>query len=310
MEPICLSTGISGAGGRSTRHREGGRSVKYEYMKEFSLEGRVAAITGAAGELCGVMSAALAGLGVRVAMLDIDLDRAQSKADAIRADGGDVLAVQCDVLDRASLEQACDAIRTRWTEPDILINGAGGNHPAGSTDRDFFESPDLEDDDVKSFFNLSLEGFNRVLDLNFIGTFLPTQVFGRAMAQAQSGSILNISSMNYYNPLTRIPAYAAAKAAVSNLTKWLAVHFAHVGIRVNAIAPGFLMTEQLKFLHIDQETGEYTPRAQSVLAHTPAGRYGKPEELVGTIIWLLSDASRFVTGVTVAIDGGFSSYSI
>jgi len=279
-------------------------------MQEFSLSGQVAVVTGAGGELCGVMSTALGTLGARVALLDIDLVKAESKADRIRADGGDAVAVKCDVLDRASLEQALEKISNKLGEPDLLINGAGGNHPMGSTDREFFEPGDLEDEQVKSFFDLPLEGFNKVLDLNFIGTFLPTQVFARGMAQRQKGTILNISSMNYYSPLTKIPAYAAAKAAVSNLTQWLAVHFAHVGIRVNAIAPGFLMTEQLKFLHIDQDTGEYTPRARKVIDHTPAGRYGKPEELIGTVIWLLSDASRFVTGVTVPIDGGFSSFSI
>ncbi|MEE8440748.1 MAG: SDR family oxidoreductase [Spirochaetia bacterium] len=280
------------------------------YMQEFNLSGQVAAVTGAGGELCGVMSTALGALGAKVGLLDIDLAKAESKAASIRADGGNAVAVQCDVLDRASLKQALDQISDKLGEPDMLINGAGGNHPMGTTDREFFEPGDLEDEHVKSFFDLPLEGFNKVLDLNFIGTFLPTQVFAREMAGRRKGTILNMSSMSYYSPLTKIPAYAAAKAAVSNLTMWPAVHFAHVGIRVNAIAPGFLLTEHLKFLHIDQNTGEYTPRAKKVIDHTPAGRYGKPEELIGTVIWLLSDASRFVTGITVPIDGGFSSYSI
>lgn len=279
-------------------------------MQEFSLSGQVAVVTGAGGELCGVMSTALGALGAKVALLDIDLEKAESKAESIRAEGGEAIAVKCDVLESATLEHALEQISNKLGEPEILINGAGGNHPMGSTDREFFEPGDLEDEHVKTFFDLPLEGFNKVMDLNFIGTFLPTQVFARGMARRRTGTILNISSMNYYSPLTKIPAYAAAKAAVSNLTQWLAVHFAHVGIRVNAIAPGFLMTEQLKFLHIDQNTGEYTPRARKVIEHTPAGRYGKPEELIGTVIWLLSDASRFVTGITVPIDGGFSSYSI
>ncbi|MBT3272717.1 MAG: SDR family oxidoreductase [Spirochaetales bacterium] len=281
-----------------------------KYMDEFDLSGKVAAITGAAGELCGAMSSALGSLGVKVALLDIDFEKAEIKAEGICRDGGKAIAVQCDVLDKESLVRASERIADEWRAPNLLINGAGGNHPMGTTDKEFFELGDLDDDQVKSFFDLPLEGFNKVLDLNFVGTFLPTQVFSRKMAEEGQGAILNISSMNYYSPLTKIPAYAAAKAAVSNLTQWLAIHFAHVGIRVNAIAPGFLMTEQLKFLHINQETGEYTPRAKKVIGHTPAGRYGEPEELIGTVIWLLSEASRFVTGVTVPIDGGFSSYSI
>jgi NAD(P)-dependent dehydrogenase (short-subunit alcohol dehydrogenase family) len=284
--------------------------MKTNYMSEFDLSGRVAAITGAAGELCGVMSSALGSLGVKVALLDIDRDKAEEKAMEVRENGGEALALKCDVLDRNSLEKALKDISDRWEEPRILINGAGGNHPKGTTDREFLEKSDLENNEIKNFFNLPIEGFNKVFDLNLIGTVLPTQVFARGMARRNAGVILNISSMNYYTPLTKIPAYAAAKAAVSNLTQWLAVHFSHVGVRVNAIAPGFLMTEQLKFLHIDQNTGEYTPRAMKVLNHTPMGRYGEPGELIGAVIWLLSDASRFVTGVTVPIDGGFSAYSI
>jgi len=278
--------------------------------EEFDVSGKIVAITGAAGELCGAMSSAFGGAGARVAMLDIDPDKVESKASAIRSEGGEAVAIACDVLDRDSLERALEQISHEWGEPEVLINGAGGNHPAGTTDKEFFEPGDLDDGEVKTFFDLSMEGVRKVFDLNFVGTFLPTQVFARGMAKRRNGAIVNISSMNYYTPLTKIPAYSAAKAAVSNLTQWLAVHFAHVGIRVNAIAPGFLMTEQLRFLHIDQETGEYTPRAQKVLAHTPFGRYGLPEELLGTVVWLVSDASRFVTGVTVPIDGGFSSYSI
>ena len=284
--------------------------VKKNYMDEFRVTGQVVVITGAAGELCGAMSTALGTLGAKVALLDIDLAKAESRAESIRGDGGEAMAVKCNVLDKANLQQVFEQISDHWSDPDILINGAGGNHPMGTTDKEFFEPGDLEDEEVKSFFDLPLEGFTKVLDLNFLGTFLPTQVFAAGMAKRRKGTILNISSMNFYTPLTKIPAYAAAKAAVSNLTTWLAVHFAHVGIRVNAIAPGFLMTEQLKFLHIDQESGEYTPRAKKVIAHTPAGRYGEPGELIGTVLWLISDASRFVTGITVPIDGGFSSYSI
>jgi NAD(P)-dependent dehydrogenase (short-subunit alcohol dehydrogenase family) len=173
-----------------------------------------------------------------------------------------------------------------------------------------YNEGDAENPDIKTFFDLEEDGVRAVFDLNFLGSFIPTQVIGRRMIERGRGAILNISSMNHYTPLTKIPAYAAAKAAIANFTAWLAVHFAKTGVRVNAIAPGFLMTEQLKFLHIDQQTGELTPRAKKVIAHTPMGRYGDPEELIGAVIWLLSDAARFVTGVTVPIDGGFSSYSI
>jgi NAD(P)-dependent dehydrogenase (short-subunit alcohol dehydrogenase family) len=279
-------------------------------LDQFCLRGRVAAITGAAGELCGCMAAALGEIGVKVALLDINEGKAQAKAAEIREAGGEAMGLACDVLDEEVIGACFRRIEESWGAPGILINGAGGNHPSGSTDREFLERSDLDEPELKTFFRLETDGFRRVFDLNFLGTFLPTQVFAEGMARAGGGTVLNISSMNAFTPLTKIPAYAAAKAAVSNFTQWLAVHFAHVGIRVNAIAPGFLMTEQLKFLHIDQKTGELTARARKVIAHTPMGRYGEPEELLGTVVWLLSDASRFVTGVVVPIDGGFSSYSI
>ena len=201
-------------------------------------------------------------------------------------------------------------MRKSGEHPHILINGAGGNHPSGSVDSDFFEAGDTGIPDMKTFFNLPTEGFRRVLELNFLGTVLPTKVFAKGMVEKGRGSILNMSSMSAGTPLTRVAAYSAAKAAVSNFTRWLAVYFAKTGIRVNALAPGFLMTEQLRFLHIDRDTGEYTPRAKKVLAHTPMERYGDPEELIGAMLWLLSDASNFVTGTIVPIDGGFSSYTI
>jgi len=279
-------------------------------LDQFDLKGRVAAITGAAGELCSCMAAALGEIGVRVALLDINGAGAEARAEEVRKAGGEALGLACDVLDEASIAACRREIEKAWAAPSILINGAGGNHPSGSTDREFLEREDFDDGELKTFFRLETAGFRRVFDLNFLGTFLPTRVFAEGMARAGGGAVLNISSMNAFTPLTKIPAYAAAKAAVSNFTRWLAVHFAHVGIRVNAIAPGFLMTEQLKFLHIDQKTGEPTPRARQVIAHTPMQRYGEPEELLGTVVWLLSDASRFVTGVVVPIDGGFSSYSI
>ncbi len=283
-----------------------GRTV----LDQFRLAGKVAVITGAAGELCSCMAENLAWIGVKVALLDLDASRAEQKAAVIRAGGGEAMGLACDVLKEETIEACRATIESTWGVADILINGAGGNNPAGTTDREFLERDHIDDPDITTFFALQTDGFQRVFDLNFLGTFLPTRIFARGMAEAGRGAILNISSMNAFSPLTKIPAYAAAKAAVSNFTQWLAVHFAHAGIRVNAIAPGFLMTEQLKFLHIDQKTGELTPRAQQVIAHTPMSRYGEPEELLGAVVWLLSDAARFVTGIVVPVDGGFSSYSI
>ena len=284
--------------------------MNIELNQLFGLEGRIAAITGGGGELCGVMAEALAGLGVKVAILDINRESALKREQLITASGGAACAIQCNVLDEENLQSCLAEISDLWDAPDILINGAGGNHPQGSTHKEFMELEDIDNPEVSGFFDLEYDGFRRVFDLNFMGTFLPTKVFARGMIPRRTGTVLNISSMSALTPLTKVAAYSAAKAAVSNFTRWLAVHLAHVGVRVNAIAPGFLMTEQLKFLHIDQQTGELTPRAQQVMAHTPMGRYGKPQELLGTVIWLLSGASQFVTGAVIPIDGGFSSYSI
>jgi NAD(P)-dependent dehydrogenase (short-subunit alcohol dehydrogenase family) len=275
-----------------------------------SLQGRTAVITGGGGDLCSMMALAVSGAGARVAILDINLGKAVAVADSVRAKGGEALAFACDVLDSGSLEVARLSIEQAWGAPDILINGAGGNVPSGSTNVEFAEPEAKAGPDTRDFFGLDFEGVRKTFDLNFMGTFLPTKVFSQAMVKGGAGTILNISSMGALTPLTQVGAYSAAKAAVSNFTAWLAVHFAHTGVRVNAIAPGFLMTEQLKFLHIDQRTGELTPRARKVIAHTPMGRYGKPEELIGAVLYLLSDASSFVTGVVIPIDGGFSSYSI
>jgi len=284
--------------------------MKIQLDQLFGLEGRVAAVTGGGGELCGVMAQALAGLGVKVAILDIHHDNALQREQMIAGNGGAARAFRCNVLDEEELQNCLADITAVWGAPDILINGAGGNHPKGSTDTEFMEFGDIGNPAIAGFFDLQFEGFRNVFDLNFMGTFLPTKVFTRGMIPKRAGTVLNISSMSALTPLTKVAAYSAAKAAVSNFTRWLAVHLAHVGIRVNAIAPGFLMTEQLRFLHIDPETGELTPRARQVMAHTPMGRYGKPEELLGTVIWLLSGASQFVTGTVVPIDGGFSSFSI
>ena len=278
--------------------------------ERFDLSGRVAAITGAGGALCGAMADALGAAGVKVAVIDIDADKAEARVRAINAAGGSAQAFACDVLDGAALKDCCRAVCDRWGAPDLLINGAGGNDPRGSTTIEFHPVEDEWPPDERSFFDLEGPDFRRVFDLNFMAAFLTSQVFGREMVAMGRGAILNMSSMSAYTPLTKVPAYSAAKAALSNFTQWLAVHFAHTGVRVNALAPGFFMTEQLKFLHIDRETGELLPRAQKVIAHTPMGRYGQPDDLIGPMIWLLSDASRFVTGTVVAVDGGFSSYTI
>jgi NAD(P)-dependent dehydrogenase (short-subunit alcohol dehydrogenase family) len=274
----------------------------------FTLDGRVAVVTGGGGDLCGAMSRALGRAGARVAVLDLRLEKASEVADAVRAEGGTAQAYACDVLDRAGLGKVYDAICDAWGRPGILINGAGGNDPRGSTKAEFIDPPRAEG--RGDFFDLDIEGFRRTFDLNFLGTFLPTQVFSRGMVEAGKGAILNISSMGALNPLTQVGAYSAAKAAVANFTRWLAVHFARTGVRVNALAPGFFMTEQLRFLHTDRETGQPTPRSRKVVAHTPMGRYGTPDDLIGAMLYLLSDASCFVTGVVLPIDGGFSSYSI
>lgn len=278
-------------------------------LQRFDLEGRTVIITGGGGELCGAMADALGAMGVKVAVLDISREKAETRAQAIIRSGGRALAFACDVLDPTQLRGCCEAISAAWGTPDLLINGAGGNDPRGSTSVEF-EEPAGSGAAAQSFFDLDPAGFRHVFDLNFMGTFLATQVFSRGMVEKGRGSIVNISSMSAFMPLTKVAAYSAAKAAVSNFTQWLAVHFSHAGVRVNALAPGFFMTEQLRFLHIDPQTGELLPRARQVIAHTPMGRYGLPDDLIGALVWLLSDASGFVTGVVVPVDGGFSSYSI
>jgi len=266
----------------------------------FDIKDKTVVITGAGGVLCGAMAKALGGTGAKIAVLDIVEAAAEKVAADIKADGGRAIAVKCDVLDKKSLEAAKEKINSELGKIDVLINGAGGNKKEATT------SPDL------SFFELPSEAIRFVFDLNFIGTLLPSQVFGKEMAERGSGVILNISSMNAFRPLTKIAAYSAAKAAVSNFTQWLAVHICQnysKDIRVNAIAPGFFLTEQNRFLLTDEKTGELTARGKTIIDHTPMGRFGKPEELVGTVMWLLSDAAKFVTGVVVPVDGGFSAFS-
>jgi len=266
----------------------------------FGLSGKAAAITGGGGVLCGTMARALGKLDVKVAVLDIAEDAAKKVADDIIKGGGQAVAIKTDVLKKESLEESCARVIENFGKVDILINGAGGNTPEAST------SEKVE------FFDLPESAVRWVFDLNFMGTFLASQVFGREMAARGQGIIINVSSMNYFRPLTRVPAYSAAKAAVSNFTQWLAVHMSHnysKQIRVNAIAPGFFLTEQNRFLLTDEKTGQLTPRGKTIVDHTPLSKFGAPEDLIGTIIWLTSSASEFVHGITVPIDGGFSAFS-
>lgn len=282
-------------------------------MKTFStdLSGKVAVVTGGGGVLCGCMAKALAEHGATVAILDLRKDAADAVAQEIMSSGGKAFGVECDVLNRESIESARANVRDTAGACDILLNGAGGNHPRGTTSKEFLFPEDLTQPqkDTTTFFDLDPKGIEFVFGLNFIGTLLPTQVFGRDMAAREQGTIVNVSSMNAFTPLTKIPAYSAAKAAVSNFTQWLAVHMSKVGLRVNAIAPGFFLTEQNRSL-LTNPDGSFTARAEKILGQTPMGRFGRPEELLGTLLWLVSDeASGFVTGTVVAVDGGFSAYS-
>lgn len=277
------------------------------YKPDFS--NKVAVVTGGAGVLCGMFAKALAQCGAKVAILDLALDKAQLVADEINANGGTAMAVKVNVLERESVEEAHGTVLDAYGKCDILVNGAGGNNPRATTDDEFFDRAVLEDANKKSFFDLDPAGFDFVFGLNLKGTLLPTQAFAIDMVDAPGGVILNISSMNAFTPLTKIPAYSAAKAAVSNFTKWLAVHFAKCGIRVNAIAPGFFSTAQnAKLLWNDD--GTPTARTGKILRNTPMERFGEAEELVGGLLFLLdNNASAFVTGVVLPIDGGFSAYS-
>ncbi len=251
---------------------------------------------------------ALAAAGAKVALLDLNLEAAEKAADAIIADGGIAKAYKCNVLDKASVEECHQNVLSSLGPCDILINGAGGNNPRATTDKEYFEVGDI-DADTKSFFDLEQKGVEFVFNLNFLGTLIPIQSFAKDMVEREGCNILNISSMNAYTPLTKIPAYSGAKAAISNFTQWLAVHFAKVGIRVNAIAPGFFSTQQNAALLWNSD-GTPTARTGKILAASPMGRFGEPEELVGAILFLLNnDAASFVTGVVLPIDGGFSAYS-
>ncbi|MBQ6901171.1 MAG: SDR family oxidoreductase [Firmicutes bacterium] len=272
------------------------------------LNGKVAVITGGAGVLCREFAKALALCGARVAILNRTVSKAEAVAEEIKAMGGDAIAVQVDVTDKASVEAAHQEVLAKYGKCDILINGAGGNNARANTDKEYFELGDM-DADTKTFFDLEDEDLEFVFNLNFIGTLLPTQAFAKDMIGREGCNIINVSSMNAFTPLTKIPAYSGAKAAISNFTQWLAVHFSKVGIRVNAIAPGFFSTEQNKNLLWNPD-GTPTARTGKILAATPMGRFGQPEELLGALLFLADQkAAGFVTGIVIPVDGGFSAYS-
>ncbi len=276
-----------------------------------NLKGRVAVVTGGGGVLCSGFAKDLAKLGVKVAVLDLRLEAAQKVADEIIAEGFEAIGVACNVLEKESLEAAREEINAKIGTCDILINGAGGNHPSGNTTKEKFEMCDLENkaEDVKTFFDLDPKGIEFVFNLNFLGTLIPTQAFAKQMLGREGCNIINISSMNAFTPLTKIPAYSGAKAAISNFTQWLAVHFSKEGIRVNAIAPGFFSTKQNAALLWNPD-GSPTPRTDKILAATPMGRFGEAHELDGALLFLINnDAAGFITGVVLPVDGGFSSYS-
>lgn len=273
----------------------------YKHLETlFGLAGKVAVVTGGGGVLLGTICRALGRIGAKVAILDLVLGAAQKVENQIVSAGGEAIAVNCNVLDKTSLNHACQVVMERFSRLDFLINGAGGNKKEATTRSDL------------SFFELTPEAIQAVFDLNFMGTLLPSQAFGRVLAEQGEGVILNISSINTFRPLTKIPAYSAAKAAVTNFTQWLAVHMSQEysdKIRVNAIAPGFFLTAQNRFLLTDEATGDLTPRGKTIVDHTPMARFGNPEDLIGTVLWLLSPGAAFVHGIVVAVDGGFSAFS-
>ncbi|HWR22407.1 MAG TPA: SDR family oxidoreductase [Feifaniaceae bacterium] len=273
------------------------------------LKGKVAVVTGGAGVLCSMFARAVAACGAKVAVLDLALERAEDVAKSIVSEGYEAMAVACNVLEKESVAAAKEKVSAVYGPCDILINGAGGNSPKATTDDEFFDRAVFEDPGRKSLFDLDLAGFGFVFGLNLTGTLLPTQAFALDMLDRPGSVILNVSSMNAFTPLTKIPAYSAAKAAVSNFTQWLAVYFAKSGIRVNAIAPGFFSTQQNAALLWNAD-GSPTARTQKILSNTPMGRFGEAEDLLGTLLWLLDQkSSGFVTGVIVPVDGGFSAYS-
>ncbi len=272
------------------------------------LTGKVAVVTGAGGVLCSGFAKTLARAGAKVALLDLNEEAAKTFADEIVAEGGVAKAYKCNVLDKDICNEVADVIEKELGKCDILINGAGGNNPRATTDKEYYFAGDI-DEDCKNFFNLDADGVGFVFNLNFLGTLIPTQAFAKQMLGRDGCNIINISSMNAFTPLTKIPAYSGAKAAISNFTQWLAVHFSKEGIRVNAIAPGFFSTKQNAALLWNPD-GSPTPRTDKILAATPMGRFGEAKELDGALLFLVNnDAAGFITGVVLPVDGGFSSYS-
>lgn len=272
------------------------------------FKNKVVVVTGGGGILCRSFAKTLAAQGAKVAVLDLNVESARKVAQEILEAGGDAIGVEANVLQPESLKEAHEQVKNAFGPCDILINGAGGNHPKGTTTKEFLLKEDLGKEGLTSFFDLDPEGIQFVFNLNFLGTFLPTREFGHDMVDRGQGVVLNISSMNAFTPLTKIPAYSGAKAAVSNFTQWLAVHFSRIGIRVNAMAPGFFLTEQNRRL-LTKEDGSLTDRGNTIIQHTPMQRFGAPEDLDGTLLWLCGSGSAFVTGVVVPIDGGFSAFS-
>lgn len=272
------------------------------------LRDKVAVITGGSGVLCREMAKELASQGMKVAILNRTVEKGQEVVDEIVEDGGTAIAVQCDVIDENSVKTAYDIVKKKLGTCNLLVNGAGGNHPDAITDKETYNSGDISDPDIKSFFDLELSGFDSVFRLNIIGSLTPTQVFARDMAE-DGGTVINISSMSAPSPMTKVPAYSAAKSAIDNFTKWLSVHFAGSNIRINAIAPGFFLTSQNENLLLNED-GSYSERAKKIISQTPQERFGKPEDLLGTLLWLSDENySKFVTGITVPVDGGFMAYS-
>jgi NAD(P)-dependent dehydrogenase (short-subunit alcohol dehydrogenase family) len=275
------------------------------------LKDKVALVTGGGGVLCSTMARALAACGAKIAVADLKPEAAETVAAQIRKEGGVAISVACNVLEKASLDAANDKVKKELGPVDILINGAGGNHPKGTTSLEYLRNEDISGatKELITFYDLDPKGIEFVFNLNFLGTLLPTQAFTREMAGKGKGVVINISSMNSFRPLTKIPAYSGAKAAVSNFTQWLAVHFSKVGVRVNALAPGFFLTDQNRTL-LTKPDGSLTPRANTILAHTPMSRFGTPDDLTGALLWLVSDeGAAFVTGIVLPIDGGFAAFS-